>query len=69
MHSVSTLNRAIDGLTEEQQARLFTIVHNNAELFNKVMPNMPLIQLILTGGSTDVVHPIVDIYNSVKPNE
>lgn len=65
MYSVDTINQQITQLTEDEQRRLFILVKNNAELFNKVMPNMPLVQLILSGGLNDIQHPIVDIYNKV----
>lgn len=65
MYNVDTINQQITQLTEDEQRRLFTLVKNNAELFNKVLPNMPLIQLILSGGMDSVQHPIIDIYNKV----
>ena len=52
-------------LTADEQDQLFKVVTENAELFDKVMPDYPLIKLILHG-TTDSNHEIIQAYVAWK---
>jgi hypothetical protein len=53
-------------LTKEEQAKLFEILSDNAELFDKLIPNMPLLTHMLIGGNLDINHRIADAYSTWK---
>jgi hypothetical protein len=60
MYTITNLTQATSGLSLEDQQKLFQLITDNAELFNKVMPDMPLIRHILN--NTDSDHPLVQLY-------
>ena len=58
MYTKDTLTDSVLALTADEQKTLFQVLQDNAELFEKVMPGIPLIQLIITGAS-ETDHPLL----------
>jgi hypothetical protein len=49
MYSLDALTNNAVRLTPEEQDQLFTMLTENAQLINKLVPGMPLIEYIVTG--------------------
>ena len=46
---MNTISQNIMQLTENERIQLFRLLSTNADLVNKVIPGIPLIEYILTG--------------------
>lgn len=65
MYSVEKLTENIRRLTDSELQQLFQLLTDNAELLNKVMPEVPLIRHIIEDtGNTD--NSLIRAYNNWK---
>ena len=63
----STIAQNVMSLTKSEQEQLFSIVNDHADLFVKVMPQIPLLEYIVTGVAIDAINdPLVHAYNAWK---
>ena len=50
MYTAEQLSDRVKSLDAEEQHALFHILTDNADIFNKIFPNVPLISYIVHGG-------------------
>ena len=68
MYTPTSLSDNVINLTSNEKAKLFQLITENAELFNKIMPNLPLVQQIIAGTVSTIAHPIAADYANWKNN-
>jgi hypothetical protein len=62
MYNTQTITEAVATLTPGQQQVLFHLVSDHAELFNKIVPGLPLVMHAL--GQQTFNHPLAELYDS-----
>jgi hypothetical protein len=65
MYTVDVLTNNVMKLSEQERAQLFQLLSNNAVLLSKVLPELPLLNHILTNGG-NAEHPLISSFNSWK---
>lgn len=55
-------------LSKAEQDRLFRMLTDNADILTKLIPNLPLVDYILTGYSPVDNNPIIQAYKVWKNN-
>lgn len=66
MYTADMLTSAVSQLTEEEKHAMFQIIKDNADIFDKIMPNVPLIKYVLH--NTDVCPVLGQAYISWDAN-
>ena len=66
MYTVENLTAQVNGLSDQDKQTLFQLLTDNAELLNKIMPDMPLLMHILNNTESD--HQLVQSYVQWKNN-
>jgi hypothetical protein len=62
MYNTQTITEAVGKLTATETQVLFNLVRDHAELFNKIVPGLPLVVHAL--GQSTLEHPLAEQYNS-----
>lgn len=64
---MNTISQNILKLNKNDQHRIFFLMLNNADLFNKIIPGIPLLEYILTGTDTTANdNELVQAYSAWK---
>lgn len=64
MYTLETLTDTVGNLTVQDRHTFFQVLTDNAELFNKVLPGLPLLANIVYGTPSDTI--IVQSYMQWK---
>lgn len=62
------LKQNVMQLSREEQHRLFQMLTDNADILAKLIPNLPLVDYILTGHSPVGNNPVIQAYEVWKNN-
>jgi hypothetical protein len=61
------LTQNILQLSRPEQQRLFRILTDNADILNKIIPNVVLLEYISTGNTSNITNdPVIQAYNIWK---
>jgi hypothetical protein len=61
------LTQNILQLSKAEQQRLFGILTDNADILNKIIPNIVLLEYILAGNTSNITNdPVIQAYNIWK---
>jgi hypothetical protein len=61
------LTQNILQLSKPEQQRLFRILTDNADILNKIIPNIVLLEYISTGNTSNITNdPVIQAYNIWK---
>lgn len=63
---MNTLDQNVINLSVKDQDRLFRLLRDNADILTKVIPNLPLLEYILTGKINSGDHEIIQAYSAWK---
>lgn len=63
MFTLGSITYETMALTQEERNQLFAMLKENASIINKLVPNLPLIQYILTG-HTASTNPLIVAYKA-----
>jgi len=67
MYTLESLTTAVNSLNVVEQGILFQLLTDNAELFGKILPDLPLLQYINDG--LDDQNDIIKLYIYWKSNK
>ena len=62
MYNIQTITEAVGRLTPGETQVLFHLISDHAELFDKIIPGLPLV--IHAQGKQTLDHPLAEQYNS-----
>lgn len=61
------LTQNILQLSKPEQQRLFRVLTDNADILNKIIPNIVLLEYISTGNTSNITNdPVIQAYNIWK---
>ena len=63
---MNTLDQNVMNLSKQDQDRLFRLLRDNADILTKVIPNLPLLEYILSGTTNFAEHEIIQAYSAWK---
>lgn len=63
MFTLGSITYEAMALTQEERYALFAMLKENASIINKLVPNLPLIQYIITG-HTASTNPLIVAYQA-----
>lgn len=66
MYTVDDLTNGILQLTQEERHTLFELLHEHHELFGKILPGLPLLEVVAGREQGDPAHPLIENMNQWK---
>lgn len=63
MKTLNALTQSILDLSKSEQAQLCQVLKDNATIFYKIIPEIPLVSYIATGKLDGLTQEVLDMYN------